>query len=83
MVRLRGRSELRVYRERAVVSHISRKTSEMWGTRGFVVKTEEKTHIGGVRGNGGSRGCFGVDHFGVPRQETRQANYRFRGDDAT
>jgi hypothetical protein len=31
----------------------------------------EKIHIAGVGGNGGSRGCFGVDHFGVPRQETR------------
>jgi hypothetical protein len=28
-----------------VASHISRKTSEMWGTHGFVLQTEERNGL--------------------------------------
>ncbi len=33
-------SRVKSYGDRAVVSHISRKTSEMWGTRRSLVRTE-------------------------------------------
>ena len=39
--KLRGKG----FEGRAVVSHISRKTSEMWGTRALVVKEKKKTKL--------------------------------------
>jgi hypothetical protein len=65
----------RVRRSKAVVSHISRKTSEMWGTLRFVSGRVENAGLvaGGVdlnRDCGG--GLVAADDFDAPR---RQANH--------